>query len=50
MIVDAKKLLKVSLQEVMGMVKEKHLGDDAASTATSTSTGLDGSRGCGLNI
>jgi hypothetical protein len=55
---DAKRLLKVSLQEVMWMaryidlaiVKDKHLGDDAAGTAAGASAGFDGSRGCGLNI
>jgi hypothetical protein len=59
MIIDAKRLLKGSLQEVIGMaryvylamVKDKHLGDDAAGSAAATAAiGLDGSGGRGLNI
>jgi len=55
-----KKLLKVSLQEVIGMarymylamVKDKHLGDDAAGSATcaTAAIGLDGSGGRGFNL
>ena len=53
MIIGAKKLLKVSLREITGMArymmtKCKHLGDDAAGTATAV--GLDGSGGRGLSL
>ena len=53
MIIGAKKLLKVSLREITGMarymrVKCKHLGDDAAGTASAI--GLDGSGGRGLGL
>ena len=52
----ARKLLEVSLQVVKGillyiyleMVKYKHLGNDAARSATTI--GLDGSGGRGLNL